>query len=43
LQSLFSGRVAGAMMTPPSVYLAQDQGYKVFLRRHYTVGNVIAL
>jgi len=32
LQSLFSGRVAGAMMTPPSVYLAQDQGYKVFGR-----------
>ena len=32
LQSLFSGRVAGAMMTPPSVYMAQDQGYKVFGR-----------
>jgi len=32
LQSLFSGRVAGAMMTPPSVYIAQDQGYKVFGR-----------
>jgi NitT/TauT family transport system substrate-binding protein len=32
LQSLFSGRVAGAMMTPPSVYLAQDQGYRVFGR-----------
>lgn len=32
LQSLFSGKVAGAMMTPPSVYLAQDQGYKVFGR-----------
>jgi NitT/TauT family transport system substrate-binding protein len=32
LQSLFSGRVAGAMMTPPSIYLAQDQGYKVFGR-----------
>ncbi len=32
LQSLFSSKVAGAMMTPPSVYLAQDQGYKVFGR-----------
>jgi ABC-type nitrate/sulfonate/bicarbonate transport system substrate-binding protein len=32
LQSLFSGRVAGAMMTPPAVYLALDQGYKVFGR-----------
>lgn len=32
LQSLLSGRVAGAMMTPPAVYLALDQGYKVFGR-----------
>jgi len=32
LQSLYSGRVAGAMMTPPAVYLALDQGYKVFGR-----------
>ena len=30
LQSLFSGRVAGAMMTPPSIYLAEEKGYKVF-------------
>ena len=32
LQSLLSGRIAGAMMTPPAVYLALDQGYKVFGR-----------
>jgi len=32
LQSLYSGRVAGAMMAPPSVYLALDQGYKLFGR-----------
>ena len=32
LQSLYSGRVAGAMMTSPAVYLALDQGYKVFGR-----------
>jgi ABC-type nitrate/sulfonate/bicarbonate transport system substrate-binding protein len=32
LQSLLSGRVAGAMMTPPAVYLALDQRYKVFGR-----------
>jgi ABC-type nitrate/sulfonate/bicarbonate transport system substrate-binding protein len=32
LQSLSSGRVAGAMMTRPSVYLALDQGYKLFGR-----------
>jgi len=32
LQSLFSGRVAGAMMTPPAIYLALDQGYKIFGR-----------
>lgn len=32
LQSLLTGKVAGAMMTPPSTYLAQDQGYKVFGR-----------
>jgi NitT/TauT family transport system substrate-binding protein len=32
LQSLVSGKVAGAMMTPPSTYLAVDQGFKVFGR-----------
>ena len=32
MQSLFSGRVAGAMMAPPAVYLAVDQGYKLFGR-----------
>lgn len=32
LQALVSGKVAGAMMTPPSTYLAQDQGFKVFGR-----------
>ena len=32
LQSLFSGRVAGAMMTPPSIYIAEENGYKVFGR-----------
>jgi ABC-type nitrate/sulfonate/bicarbonate transport system substrate-binding protein len=32
LQSLYSGRVAGAMMAPPAVYLAVDQGFKVFGR-----------
>lgn len=32
LQSLFSGRVAGAMMTPPAIYLAEERGYKVFGR-----------
>ena len=32
LQSLYSGRVAGAMMAPPATYLAMDQGYKVFGR-----------
>lgn len=32
LQSLMTGKVAGAMMTPPSTYLAQDQGFKVFGR-----------
>jgi len=32
LQSLFSGRVAGAMMTPPSIYIAEEKGYKVFGR-----------
>ena len=32
LQSLLSGRVTGAMMTPPAIYLALDQGYKVFGR-----------
>ena len=32
MQSLTSGRVAGAMMAPPAVYLAVDQGYKLFGR-----------
>ena len=32
LQSLFSSRVAGAMMTPPAIYLAEEKGYKVFGR-----------
>lgn len=32
LQSLYSGKVAGAMMTPPPVYFALDQGYKLFGR-----------
>ena len=32
LQSLFSGRVAGAMITPPAIYLAEEKGYKVFGR-----------
>ena len=32
LQSLLTGRVAGGMMTPPSTYLAQDQGYRVLAR-----------
>lgn len=32
LQSLFSGRVAGAMMTPPAIYLAEEKGYKIFGR-----------
>jgi NitT/TauT family transport system substrate-binding protein len=32
LQALATGKVAGAMMTPPSTYLAQDQGFKVFGR-----------
>ena len=32
LQALVTGKVAGAMMTPPSTYLAQDQGFKVFGR-----------
>lgn len=32
LQSLFSGRVAGAMMTPPSIYIAEEKGYKLFGR-----------
>jgi ABC-type nitrate/sulfonate/bicarbonate transport system substrate-binding protein len=30
LQSLFSGRVTGAMMTPPAIYLAEEKGYKIF-------------
>jgi NitT/TauT family transport system substrate-binding protein len=32
LQSLLSGKVAGGMLTPPSTYLAQDQGYRVMAR-----------
>ena len=32
LQSLISGKVAGAMMTPPSTYLALDKGFRVFAR-----------
>ena len=31
-QSLFTGKVAGAMMTPPSTYLAMDQGFRVLAR-----------
>ena len=30
LQSLMTGKVSGGMMTPPSTYLAMDQGYKIF-------------
>lgn len=29
LQSLLTGKVAGGMLTPPSTYLAQDQGYRL--------------
>jgi sulfonate transport system substrate-binding protein len=32
LQSLMTGKVAGAMVTPPSTYLAMDQGFKVLGR-----------
>lgn len=32
LQALLSGRVAGAMMTPPSIYLAEAKGYRLFGR-----------
>ncbi|TMA11207.1 MAG: ABC transporter substrate-binding protein [Deltaproteobacteria bacterium] len=32
LQSLLTGKVAGGMLTPPSTYLAQDQGYRVMAR-----------
>jgi len=32
LQSLVTGKVAGGMMAPPSTYLAQDQGFKIFGR-----------
>ena len=32
LQSLMTGKVSGGMMTPPSTYLAMDQGYKVIGR-----------
>jgi ABC-type nitrate/sulfonate/bicarbonate transport system substrate-binding protein len=31
-QSLVTGKVAGAMMTPPSTYMAQDQGFRVLGR-----------
>jgi ABC-type nitrate/sulfonate/bicarbonate transport system substrate-binding protein len=31
-QSLLTGKVAGAMLTPPSTYLALDQGFKLFGR-----------
>jgi len=31
-QALLSGNVAGAMMTPPGTFLAQDQGYKILGR-----------
>jgi len=29
-QSLLTGKVVGAMITPPATYLAQDQGFRVF-------------
>lgn len=32
IQSLFTGKVAGAMMTPPSTYLAEDRGFRVLGR-----------
>jgi ABC-type nitrate/sulfonate/bicarbonate transport system substrate-binding protein len=32
LQSLISGKVAGGMITPPSTYLAQEQGFRVLAR-----------
>ena len=32
LQSMMTGKVAGAMVTPPSTYLALDQGFKLFGR-----------
>jgi ABC-type nitrate/sulfonate/bicarbonate transport system substrate-binding protein len=32
LQALITGKVAGGMITPPSTYLAQDQGFKVLAR-----------
>jgi ABC-type nitrate/sulfonate/bicarbonate transport system substrate-binding protein len=32
LQSLMSGKVAAAMMTPPSTFLAQDRGFRVLAR-----------
>ena len=32
LQSLLTGKVAGGMMTPPSTYLAVDQGFRVLAR-----------
>ncbi len=31
-QSLLTGKVAGAMLTPPSTYLALDQGFRLFGR-----------
>ncbi len=46
LQALVTGKVAGAMITPPSTYLAQDQGFKVFGRgrdvMHYLQTGVVA-
>jgi len=32
LQALITGKVAGGMITPPSTYLAQDQGFRVLAR-----------
>ena len=32
LQAMMMGKVAGAMVTPPSTYLALDQGFKLFGR-----------
>lgn len=32
LQALLTGKVAGGMITPPSTYLAQDQGFRVLAR-----------
>lgn len=45
-QSLLTGKVAGAMLTPPSTYLALDQGFRLFGRgrdhmRYLQTGVVI--